>query len=159
VILRDLLDNTVIFNFRLVKQAELLFQLWPGKVCTTEERMNEYRMGLLAVGVPREIWKALPIVTLTEVEKAWMVNLPPYLGAGEATCLATALHRKGVFASDDRKARTFVQSLNIPVIGTVGILLRFVEGSLLSIKEVQGLLDQMIAARYRSPIQNLSEFS
>ena len=121
--------------------------------------MSEYRAGVLAVGVPREIWKDLPIVTLTEVEKAWMANLPPYLGAGEATCLAAALHRKGVLASDDRKARIVAQNLNIPIIGTVGILLLSIEVNLLSMKEAQGLLDQMIAAGYRSPIQNLSKFS
>lgn len=151
------LDNTVLFYFGLVERADLLFSLWGERACTTEAVIGEYLAGVSIVRVPAEIWKDLPVVLLSEGELRWIADLPAYLGAGEAACLAAAVHRNGAFASDDRKARSVARGFDVPVIGTVGILLRSIEQELLTIVEAQALLDIMIAAGFRSPVQDLSE--
>jgi predicted nucleic acid-binding protein len=47
------------------------------------------------------------------------------LGRGEISVLAWALSRPGAVAIlDDQKARLYAESLGIPVIGTLGIILR-----------------------------------
>lgn len=151
------LDNTVLFNFGLVERADLLYSLWGERVCTTGAVIREYQAGVLAAGVSQYAWQDLPVIPLSEEEQSWIADLPPFLGAGEAACLAAAVHRNGAFASDDRKARNVARGFGLPVFGTVGILLRSIEVSLLTIAEAQELLDEMIAAGYRSPIQDLND--
>ena len=151
------LDNTVLSNFGLVERADLLFRLWPGQVCSTKAALDEYQAGISAMDTRSEVWKDLPIVRLSKKEQLWMADLSPFLGAGEAACLAAALHRNGAFASDDRKARKIASHLNVPIFGTVGILLGSTRVNFLSVAEAQLLLEIMIAAGYRSPIQNLIE--
>ena len=151
------LDNTVLFYFGLVERADLLYALWGEKVSTTEAVMREYQAGVSVAGVSQDAWEDLPVVQLSDPEQLWIAELPPFLGAGEAACLAAAVHRNGAFASDDRKARNVARSFDLPVIGTVGILLRCIEAGLLTIAAAQELLDKMIAAGYRSPIQDLIE--
>lgn len=99
--------------------------------------MREYQAGVAAVGVSQDVWEDLPVVELSETEQVWITDLPPYLGAGEAACLAAAVFRNGAFASDDRKARNVARSFELQVIGTVGILLRSIETRLLTIEEAQ----------------------
>ena len=55
------------------------------------------------------------------------------------------------------KIRQFAQRAGVPVIGSVGILIRSVQKELLSLHAAQGLLDRMVAAGYRSPINRLDD--
>lgn len=64
----------------------------------------------------------------------------------------------GVFASDDLRARAVAQEVNIPVVGSVGVLIRGIRRQLLSLSSVQEMLDQMIASGYYSPIDQLESF-
>lgn len=109
-----LLDNTVLTNFALARCGNLPLKLWPDCVCTTEAVLEEYRRGVKTVSLPTGIWDYLPILHLTSEEEKWMKDsLPPYLALGECTALAAAVHRQGVFASDDRQARKTAQELNL----------------------------------------------
>jgi predicted nucleic acid-binding protein len=61
----------------------------------------------------------------------------------------------GLFASDDADARAAAQRRGIPVTGTLGILALAVRRKLLTLAQANALLNDMIAAGYRSPMQKL----
>jgi len=150
-----LLDNTVLTNFALVDRPDIVLRLWPGAACTTPAVWAEYQVGAAAGLVPATAWNDLPVVTLTEAEASFAAGLPPRLGAGERTCLAAALRRQGLLASDNRDARNAARHYDIPTTGTLGILVLGVRRGFLSRDEAKALLKEMIAAGYRSPVPDL----
>ena len=99
-----LLDNTVLSNFALVKQSDLVLRLWPD--CnTTADAWREYQAGVALGYLPKDTWTALPRIKLNETEDKIAQKLEKALGAGERTCIAVAKNRGGLFVTDDRKAR------------------------------------------------------
>jgi predicted nucleic acid-binding protein len=149
------LDNTVLTNFALGGQPQLVLRLWGDAACTTSVVLNEYQAGVGAGLVPAA-WHELPIVTLTESETSFAAELPPRLGAGERSCLAVAKYREGLLATDDRDARQTARQHGISVTGTIGILVLAVHQSHLSQDEANELLKDMIDAGYRSPVTDLN---
>jgi len=151
-----LLDNTVLTNFALVGRPDLVLHLWADAVCTTAAVQAEYQAGVVAGLVPAVAWIDLPVVTLTEAEVAFAAALPARLGAGERTCLAVAYHRRGLFVSDDRDARSAACRYGVSITGTLGILVLDVRQGYLSRGEANALVEEMIAVGYRSPVRNLN---
>lgn len=149
------LDNTVLTNLALVDRSDLAIRLWPRRVCTTPVVLDEYQAGAASGLLPPEAWEKLPVVTLTQNEAAFAADLPPRLGAGERTCLAVAVHRGGLLASDDLDARRVALEHHVPKTGTIGILTLCVRRGHLGREEANALLAQMIALGYRSPIAQL----
>jgi predicted nucleic acid-binding protein len=88
-------------------------------------------------------------------KRIFATRLTAQLGAGERCCLAAAISRSGALASDDLPARRWAREHGIPVTGTVGILLACVRQGYLARDEANDLLTAMIAAGYRSPVENL----
>jgi predicted nucleic acid-binding protein len=117
----------------------------------------EYQAGVQAALVPGEVIEQLQVIQLTADERKYAADFSRRLGAGERACLAACYYRKGVFASDDRDARTQAQQLQIPLIGTVGILVLCVRRQVLVAGEAQELLSRMIAFGYRSPVMDIKE--
>jgi predicted nucleic acid-binding protein len=152
-----LLDNTVLTNFALVGRPDIVLRLWPDIACTTPAVRSEYQAGATAGLTPGETWADLPAVALTEAEATFAAELPPRLGMGERTCLAVAVHRHGLLASDDQDARTVARRYGVPVTGTLGILVLGIRHGHLARDEADALLKEMIAAGYRSPVTNLDE--
>lgn len=149
------LDNTVLTNFALVNGADLVYLLWPGKVCTTSAVHYEYQSAVEHGLLPEDCWNDLPVVELTQAESQLANNLPGRLDSGERTCLALAITRPGLFASDDLKARQTAVSFNVPITGTIGILAACVQLGLITKDKGNNLLRRMIAAGYYSPFDNL----
>ena len=152
-----LLDNTVLANFALVGRPDLVLRLWGDAACTTPEAWSEYQVGVAADLVSAAAWVDLPVVTLAKAEVDFAANLPARLGAGERTCLAVALHRRGLFATDDQDARSVAQRHDVPVTGTLGILVLCTRQEHLSKDEANALLKAMIAAGYHSPVIDLDD--
>jgi predicted nucleic acid-binding protein len=153
-----LLDNTVLTNLALVDMCDLVTQLWPGTSCTTHAVWQEYGRAVANGLLPDGLWSRLTLVTLTEQESRFAAELSARLGAGERTCLAVALYRHGLLASDDLDARRMAQRYDIPMTGTVGILARCVRRGCLAREQADHLLAEMIALGYRSPVTDLGEF-
>lgn len=151
------LDNTVLTNYSLIQQTGLVTELWPGMTAIPSEVMNEYQIGVQVAGLPPDAWNAIPILTLTISETALALSLAHRLGAGERSCLAIAITRGALFATDDEDARKYAKRENIPVIGSIGILIGNIQQNRLSLSTAQALLDRMIAAGYRSPITRLAD--
>lgn len=149
------LDNTVLTNFALVNRADLIYLLWPGIVCTTFAVQHEYKSAVEHGLLPENCWIDLPVIELTQAESQLANNLPGKIDLGERTCLALAITRQGLLATDDLKARQIAISFNVPITGTIGILAACVKLGLITSDMGNDLLRQMIAAGYHSPFDNL----
>ena len=150
-----LLDNTVLTNLALVHRMDLVFQLWPEQVCTTPEVLVEYENAVKAGVVLEHAWKALPTVELTDEEATAAAAYSSRLGKGERSCLSVAHARGGLFISDDADARLQAHKLGIPVSGTLGILVLAVRRKVLILDDANVLLEAMVAAGYRSPVNKV----
>lgn len=150
-----LLDNTVLSNLALVGQTNLVFCLWPERILTTSDVWHEYEIAAQTGKLPLSVWSNLTIVELTSQEKTTAAAFVSRLGAGERSCLAVAQARCGLLVSDDVDTRHTAQRLGIPVSGTLGILALAVRRQLLSLDQANGLLADMIAAGFRSPLAKL----
>jgi hypothetical protein len=150
-----LLDNTVLSNFALVGQMALVFRLWGRRAISTPDVLREYQTAARAGLLPMHAWADLPLMALTSQEIALAKTFSRRLGRGERSCLAVAQMQGGLFASDDADARAAAQRLGIPVTGTLGILALAVRRELLTLAQANTLLNDMVAAGYRSPMQKL----
>jgi predicted nucleic acid-binding protein len=95
------LDTTVLTNFGLIDRPDLITDLWSGIASTTPEVLNEYKAGVQVAGLPPNIWDSLTVITLTPSEIAMALSLAHRLGAGERSCLAAAISRNALIATDD----------------------------------------------------------
>ena len=96
-------------------------------------------------------------MTLKAEEQAFAGRLSPRLGIGERSCIAIALHRQGLFVSDDANARREAQRHDVPVTGTIGILVLNVRHGNLTRAEGNTILALMIAQGYHSPVTVLDD--
>lgn len=151
-----LLDNTVLTNFALAGRSDLVLGL-AAEWVTTPSVMAEYRAGVAGRGLPANEWDSLVQLPLQPDEQAFADRLPPQLGRGERSCIAVAVHRRGLFASDDVKARWEAQQYGVAVTGTVGILVLNVRLGRLTLEEGNALLAGMVTEGYRSPVVALDE--
>ncbi|MBN1877094.1 MAG: DUF3368 domain-containing protein [Anaerolineae bacterium] len=132
-----------------------MFHLWPDQVSTTGEVLSEYQAAAQAGHLPAQAWSDLPVADMTPREIAIAESFSTRLGAGERSCLAVAHTRGGLLATDDADARAAAKRLGVPVTGTIGILVLAVRRELLTLRQANTLLTEMIAAGYRSPLEKL----
>ena len=152
-----LLDNTVLSNLALVEGMDLVFHLWSGRVASTPQVLSEYEIAARAGLLPPDAWVDLPVVALTSDEVHASEAFSQRLGQGERSCLAVAHLRGGLFVSDDADARGAARRLGVPVTGTLGILALAVRQELLILAQANALLADMVAAGYRSPLEELDD--
>ena len=150
-----LLDTTIPTNFALVGLTSVLRDLREDQICTTEEVLEEYAAGVETGKRPHENWPYLTTITLSSEEQILGRKLFPKQGMGERSCLAVAILRGAILATDDQLARRAALNQGIEVIGTVGILKTSVESGLLSQVDAQLKLEEMITAGYNSPVLKL----
>lgn len=92
---------------------------------------------------------SLDWLTVVEVAQTELGQLPPNrLGIGERAVIACARARpERVAGLDDRQARLLAEQLNLPVVGTIGILLKAKKAGL--IPSVRVLLDALQTQGFR----------
>jgi predicted nucleic acid-binding protein len=152
-----LLDNTVLSNFSIVRRPDLVRAAFVEQVGTTEQAFQEMQDGVAIGKIPACDWDWLSRATLTPVEEVQFETFYEYLGAGEASCLAVARERGYRLATDDKDARRLARQLGISLAGTIGILAILVKQGELTLVEGDRLLQDMIAAGYRSPLTTLED--
>ena len=150
-----LLDTTVLTNFARVGLTQVMTELWGDQVCTTEDALREYKRGTSAAALPSLAWRQLSILTLTPEEENIAAVRFKRLGFGERSCLAVAINRGCIIATDDKPARRAAQHYGIQLMGTIGILRTCVKHRLVSDTEAQTALEKMMAAGYYSPVLKL----
>lgn len=149
------LDNTVLSNFARVKRIDLLQQFAAERLVTSEAAWQELQYGIELGRVPQVDWSWLSILPLVNSEDVFTRSSLAGLGRGEATCIALAYLRKWRFATDDRLARREARRLAIPLAGTLGLLMAFIEEQVISRDEGNRTLRHMIENGYRCPVDNL----
>ena len=150
-----LLDNTVLSNFALVQQPALVIRVCLGRACTTAAARAEHEAAVEKGLLRANLWSDLPIIELTEDEVQLVETLPARLGPGERTCLAVAIRRGGVVATDDLSARQLARRQGVRITGTLGILLLTVTAGEVSVDQANAFLAEMVATGYRSPVESL----
>ncbi len=150
-----LLDNTVLSNFALVQQPALVIRVCPGRACTTAAAYAEHEAAVEKGLLQANLWSDLPVIELTEDAVQLVEMLPARLGPGERTCLAVAIQRGGVVATDDLSARQLARRQGVKFTGTLGILVLAVTSGEVSIDQGNAFLAEMVAAGYRSPVESL----
>jgi predicted nucleic acid-binding protein len=84
-------------------------------------------------------------------------KLPSTLHKGEGAALSIARTLAWGCLTDDQAARRQARLWNVPLSGTIGVLLSAVEDQLFAVEEANKILRSMIIkAHYRSPINDLS---
>jgi predicted nucleic acid-binding protein len=161
-------DTTVLSNLAAVGRLDLLEKRYRKVGLTTIEVSDELRRGLQAgYGYLENVLKQIQAIS----PGGWLRVAAPesaaehqlrgefdlLLGPGEASCLALAISRGLVLVTDDLAARQLAQDRDVPLTGTVGILLALVRDGVLSLAEANVILAEMIERRYRSPVDRLDE--
>lgn len=161
---RNLIFDTVsISNFALSESLDLIRRKYKGRASITSEIYDEIldgvnagHEGLASIGLLLKS-KSLKIVHLLENEhEAYRMHLQ-YLGRGESSAIAIALHRKKVLVSDDMAARNIARQLKIDFTGTIGILKGSVKDKLISVQEADSILKKMIKSGFYSPVNSISQ--
>lgn len=99
--------------------------------------------------VAAEVQNPLPWLTIYPVQNAIAVaTLKTQMDAGEAEAIALAMELGNkLLILDDKKARRIAQQLGLPVIGTVGMLLRGKRQGV--INEIKPLIYELLQANFR----------
>jgi predicted nucleic acid-binding protein len=150
-----LLDNTVLSNFALVGQINLLRDSLGQRAATVAQVIQEFERGVLLHRVPETDWQWLTIHSLLAEELTTYTMFLRRLSAGEAACLTVAYARKMSVMTDDRDARQIAVQYGIPKTGSIGVLVEAVHKSAVALPQANGILQQMIVMGYRSPVDKL----
>jgi predicted nucleic acid-binding protein len=161
-------DTTVLSNFAAVHRLDLLEGRYRGVVFTTLEVSNELRKGIKAgysylKSALQQIETISPggwirlLSPDSAVEHRLQSEIDQFLDAGEASCLALAVSRGFTLVTDDLAARRLAQARDVPLTGTLGILIALVRDGALPLNEANAILTTMIQRHYRSPVDRLDE--
>jgi predicted nucleic acid-binding protein len=161
-------DTTVLSNPAAAKRLDLLEKRYRKVALTTVEVSDELRKGLQAgyeylEDALRQIESIGPdgwlriVAPESAAEHHLRGEFDLLLDSGEASCLALAISRGLILVTDDLAARQLAQERDVPLAGTVGILLVLVRDGLLPLPEANAILAEMIERRYRSPVDRLDE--
>ena len=150
-----LLDNTVLSNFAQIERSDLLHLAVGESAATTTQVITEFANGVRKKRVPATDWGWFQILALTSDEETLYQQLLRQINAGEASCLAIAVHRGGRVLTDDRDARKLAAQMQVPISGTLGVLTQLVKDGRTSLSSADQVLRDMIANGYRSPVSSL----
>jgi predicted nucleic acid-binding protein len=158
-------NSTVLSNFAAVGRLDLLRDT-AAPLYLPSEVYQEILVGQMAGyafydGMEQHIVPLSPdgwlrLVTMTEGEWQLAASLPARLHQGERACLCIARQRAWGFLTDDYAARQQAAAWNIPLSGTIGVLLLSIQDGRLTIDQGNVWLNKMIdQANYRSPTTDL----
>ena len=156
-------DTVTLSNFALAGRLDLLISRYGCRAHVTAEVLDEVTDGVAAGHAALSSIEAAVAADrftsakpLSSKERETYRDLLRILSPGEAACIACAKTRGGTVVTDDRTARDLCAGRGVGCTGTIGILKACVLDGMLSAAEADAVLDAMIAAGYRSPVQKIS---
>ena len=158
-------DTVTLSNFALSGALDALQARYGRRLRVPGEVLDEIACGVAAGhGELREIEKRVDAgdfgrTDLSSAERRVFGGLLHHLGAGEAACVACAVCRGGVCATDDRTARACCAERGVPCTGTIGILRACCEDGTVSLEEADGILASMVQRGFYSPVRTVSGLS
>lgn len=157
-------DCCVLSNFALSDSLHIIKRLYSDSSYVTNFVVAENLRGILSghnklASVNENIKNGWIKETALkgEKEKALFETLSVSLGFGEASSIAVAKMRGYVFACDDRAARREADLLDVKLTGTIGIIIKALKKKVISSKEADVILNQMIASGFYSPISSIKD--
>lgn len=152
------LNTTVLSNFAQVDHVELLLDL--PRLVTVDAVLEELEAGaethLYIERALAVLGEELPVITPSSSAERLEEQLLESLDPGEAQALAVAEVTDGTVVTDDGDARTTAKQRGIALTGSIGLLVRSVEGGHISAKTADGYLKHWIdEAGFRSPARDL----
>lgn len=155
------LDTTVLSNFAFISRMDLLTAL--PRVCTVPEVRRELRSGVdsypyLQRGLDH-LGESIQVVSLDDRVVELIPQLESRLDSGEAQALAVASVHSETLVSDDGTARDFARSRDVPVTGSIGVLVTAVEDGRIAEPDADRWLKQWIDdTAFRAPSRELSDY-
>jgi predicted nucleic acid-binding protein len=147
------LDATVLSNLAYTDDLDLLDRLTAS--CVTVEAVNEeLRAGTSSYD---ELARAVDAIEMIDYHEPTN-TIRTALDRGEAHALQAAIDHDGTLATDDLPAREHAADRNVPLTGSVGLLVRLVVQNDLTADDADEILHQWITEyRYRSPVESVHE--
>jgi predicted nucleic acid-binding protein len=161
-------DTTAISNFAVLNSLDLLQENYKNIAFTTIEVADELRRGYNAgysylEYVLAQINTAIPdgwlqiLYPTSFTEHQLRAEFDSFLDSGEASCLALAVSHQLVLVTDDLAARRLAEQKNVPLTGTLGILIKLVRTGRLSLNDANDMLRLLIRNKYRSPVERFEK--
>lgn len=155
------LNTTVLSNFAHVGDVELLLDL--PRVVTVDAVQQELADGAEthqylkhAVAVLED---GIPVISPSSSAEAIEETLLETVDPGEAQALAVAETVDGVVVTDDGDARATANQRGVGLTGSIGLLVRFVEGGDITAATAEDYLKWWIdEAGFRSPARDFDVF-
>ena len=108
--------------------------------------------------LPNRDWRWIKILKMNSPQETGLFRLfSASFGKGESSCISVAVSRNLKILTDDLDARKLAQRREIPVSGTIGVLVEAVRIGILSLDEGNAMLSKMTAEGYFSPFESLDE--
>ena len=157
------IDTITLSNFALVGRLGILNERFGARLLVTSEVRDEVSDGIVAgyhelhdietAIIEKELNQSNP---LTEEERETYRELLRTLGAGEASCIASAATSGSIVVTDDRTAREICGERGLACTGTIGILKACCLDGTLTPSEADVILQAMIRRGYDSPVNTIS---
>ena len=155
-------DACVLINFAHVSRLDLLGQIQDMIFHAPQELLNEVsepgQMRKVEEAVQNGVLHRLKIVAVEELQS--VAEYVEQFGKGESACLAVAIHRQWVVATDETKDRRLsreIASKRIKLINTPGILLKAVRQGLLSVQAADLIKAELEANRFKMSFKSFQE--
>lgn len=155
-------DACVIINFAHVSRLDLLGQIQDMIFHAPQEVLNEVSEPGQTKKVEEALHKGalrrLQIVAVEELQS--VAEYVEQFGKGESACLAVAIHRQWVVATDETKDRRFsreIASKRIKLINTPGILLKALRQGLLSVQAADLIKAELEGNRFKMSFKSFQE--
>ena len=153
-----LIDNTVLSNFALIGELNLLQDYSKGKGAITDYVLAEFERGVKERIFINTNLDWLEVLTLVEYKEKFLFEiLCKRLGAGESSCLAISSSRGYDLLSDDMAVRKIAMREGIRLSGSIGVLLELIRINRISAEKGNTILKGFIKHGYFSPSDKLDE--
>jgi predicted nucleic acid-binding protein len=131
-------DTTCLIGLTNIGRIDILREMY-GSVIVTPEVANEY-------GDLLPEW--ITIQAVSDSNKVMILN--KFIGLGESSAMALALEiENALLIVDDKRARQFALSLGLEITGTLGLLIRAYENSI--IHDIDSVVASLRKADFRLP--------
>ncbi|MGH9948690.1 MAG: DUF3368 domain-containing protein [Pyrinomonadaceae bacterium] len=126
-------DSTCLIGLERVSKTDLIPQL--------------FEPVLIAPEIAREFGRRMPwAIYVSAPDPNEVVALSMLVDSGEAEAIAVAIENDCLLITDDKQARKVARSLDLQVIGTVGILIRAKQQGL--IESIKPIIDSLEATGF-----------
>ena len=155
-------DACVLINLARVSRLDLLGQIQDMLFHAPQEVLNEVtepgQMTKVEEAIEGGVLHRLKIVAVEELQS--MAEYVEQFGKGESACLAVAIHRHRVVATDETKDRRLsreITSRGIKLINTPGILLKAIRQGSLSVQAADLLKAELEENRFKMSFKSFQE--